>query len=179
MSKQELLKHWPQPETIRDVAKIVGFAQFYSKFIPQFEIRIATLCNLTTNFEYMGPVTPHWTTGAQESFEDIKQSILLDTCHMHFNHQCFIVLCTDFSSRGFGYVVCQPGNNDASNEAIEAYQSGKDFSFMTKTSTATLRPVAFSARRCHGNEVCLHSCLGEGFSGDWAMNKCRHYLFGQ
>jgi hypothetical protein len=121
MSKYQLLEHWPQPETVRDVAKIVGFAQFYSKFIPQFEIRIAPLHDLTTNFEYTDPVTPHWTTAAQESFEDIKQSILLDPCLMHFNHQCLIVLCTDFSSHGFGYVVCQPGNNEASNEAMNTY----------------------------------------------------------
>jgi hypothetical protein len=28
----------PLPETVRDVAKIIGFAQFYSKFIPHFEL---------------------------------------------------------------------------------------------------------------------------------------------
>ena len=50
MSKHQLLKHWPQPETVRDVAKIVDFAQFYSNFIPQCEIYIAPLCDLTTNF---------------------------------------------------------------------------------------------------------------------------------
>ena len=50
---------------------------------------------------------------------------------------------------------------------------------MTKTSTATLRPVAFGTRHCRGNKVHLHSHLGEGFFRDWAMNKCRHYLFGQ
>jgi hypothetical protein len=44
---------------------------------------------------------------------------------------------------------------------------------------AILHPVAFGARRCRGNEVRLHSHLGEGFSGDWAMNKCCHMLFGQ
>jgi hypothetical protein len=38
MSKHQLLEHWPQPEIVRDVAKIVGFAQFFSKFIPQFEL---------------------------------------------------------------------------------------------------------------------------------------------
>jgi hypothetical protein len=38
MSKHQLYEHWPQPEIVRDVAKIVGFAQFYSKFIPQFEL---------------------------------------------------------------------------------------------------------------------------------------------
>jgi hypothetical protein len=38
MSKHQLLEHWPQPELVRDVAKLVGFAQFYSKFIPEFEL---------------------------------------------------------------------------------------------------------------------------------------------
>jgi hypothetical protein len=179
MSKHQLLKHWPQPETICNVAKIVGFVHFYCKFIPRFEIRIAPLHVLTTNFEYTDPVTPHWTTAARESFEDIKQSILLDPCLMRSNHQCLIVLCTDFLSHIFGYVMCQLGNDEASNEAMNAYRSSADFSFMTKTSTATLHPVEFGARRCRGNEVCLHSHLSQGFSRDWAMKKCRHYLFGQ
>jgi hypothetical protein len=38
MSKHRLLEHWPQPVFIRDIAKIVGFAQFYGKFIPQCEL---------------------------------------------------------------------------------------------------------------------------------------------
>jgi hypothetical protein len=137
------------------------------------------LCNLIKMFEYTDPVKLHWTTAAQDSFEDIKQAILLDPCLMQFNHQRLIVLWTDFSSCGFGYVLCQPGNNEASTAAMNAYQSGADFSFMTKPSTAALHPVAFGARHCRANEVCLHSHLGEGFSKDYAMNKCCHYLFGQ
>ncbi len=62
---------------------------------------------------------------------------------------------------------------------MNAYQSRADFSFITKTSVAVLHPVAFGAHHCRGNEVQLHSYLGEEFSGDWAMNKCRHMLFGQ
>jgi hypothetical protein len=62
---------------------------------------------------------------------------------------------------------------------MNAYQSGTDFSFMTKLSTAALHLVAFGARCCRSNEVCLHSYLGKGFSGDYVMNKCCHYLFGQ
>jgi hypothetical protein len=75
MSKHQLLEHWPQPETVRDVAKIIGFAQFYSKFIQQFVLWIAPLCNLTTKLEYTNPVSPHWTTAAQDSFNKIKQAI--------------------------------------------------------------------------------------------------------
>jgi hypothetical protein len=62
---------------------------------------------------------------------------------------------------------------------MNAYQSGSDFSFMTKTSAAVLHLVAFGARCCRGNEVSLHSHLGKGISGDRAMIKCCHMLFGQ
>jgi hypothetical protein len=70
-------------------------------------------------------------------------------------------------------------NDVALTEAMNSYQSGSDFSFMTKTSAAVLHLVAFGARCCRGNEVWLQSHLGKGFSGDWAMNKCHHMLFGQ
>jgi hypothetical protein len=50
---------------------------------------------------------------------------------------------------------------------------------MSKESSAAVRPVAFGGRRCRGNEVRLHSHLGECFAGDWAINKNRHMLFGQ
>jgi hypothetical protein len=62
---------------------------------------------------------------------------------------------------------------------MNTYRSGSDFLFMTKDSNASLRPVAFGGRKCRGNEVRLHSHLGEGFAGDWAVNKNRHMLFGQ
>ena len=40
MSKHELLQHWPTPILVRYVASFVGFLQFNSKFIPNFEIRV-------------------------------------------------------------------------------------------------------------------------------------------
>ena len=67
MSKHQLLKHWPQPETVQDVAKFIRFAQFYSKFIPHFELQIASLCELTTTFEYTDIIAPHWTTAALDT----------------------------------------------------------------------------------------------------------------
>ncbi len=61
MSKHQLLEHWPQPEIFQDIANIVGFAQFYSKFIPQFELCIARLCDLTTKFKYTERILSHHT----------------------------------------------------------------------------------------------------------------------
>jgi hypothetical protein len=63
--------------------------------------------------------------------------------------------------------------------AMLAYRSGLDICFMTKESSAVLRPVAFGGHRSRDNEIRLHSHLGECFAGDWAINKNRHMLFGQ
>jgi hypothetical protein len=157
----------------------MGFEQLSSKFIPNFEFQIAPLCKLTMNFEYTDAAAPHWTTAVQDALIDVKEVILSDPCLKRFDHHCHIVFRTDFSSHGFGYVVCQPGDNDALTVAMNAYQCSSDFSFMAKSSTADLHLVAFCAWRCRGNEIHLHSHLGEGFAGNWLINKCRHVLFGQ
>jgi hypothetical protein len=165
-SNHQLLEHWPQSETVRDVAKLIGFALFYREFIPNFKLRIAPLCKLTTQFEYTDAVAPHWTTTAQDTLSDVKEAILSDPCLKRFDHHRLIVLRTNFSSHGFGYVVCHSGDNHASTAAMVAYQRGSDFSFMAKSSTAVLHPVAFGAWRCRGNEIRLHSHLGGDFAGD-------------
>ncbi len=105
-SKHELLHTWPQPEIIRDVAKIIGFSQFYSKYIPHFELRVSSLWKLTTTREYTDPVADLWTEECQHAFDDIRDAIISDPCMLRFNHRCLIVLRTDFSAKGFGYVVC-------------------------------------------------------------------------
>ncbi len=38
-SKHGLLKSWPAPKLVCNVAKLIGFAQFYSRFIPNFKMR--------------------------------------------------------------------------------------------------------------------------------------------
>jgi len=178
-SKHQLLQSWPPPEIVRDVAKFIGFAQFYSKYIHHFELRILPLRELTVKREYTDPVAAIWTVACQRAFNDILEVILSDPCLLRYNCNRLVILRTDFSALGFGYVVCQPATDEASDAAMTAYCLGSDFSFMTKESSAAVCPVAFGGRCCHGNEVRLHFHLGECFAGDWAINKNRHMLFGQ
>ena len=96
-----------------------------------------------------------------------------------FDYQKLIGLWTNFSCLGFGWVLCQPGDDEASNKAVQEYCLDKGFKFMTKDSLAVLRPVCFGGWKSRRNEVQLHSHLGEIFAGDYGMNKCRHMLFGQ
>jgi hypothetical protein len=50
---------------------------------------------------------------------------------------------------------------------------------MTKDGGGILYSVAFGSRQTRGNEKRLHSYLGEGFAGDWAINKIRRMCFGR
>ncbi len=177
-SKYTLLKTWPAPEFVRDVAKLIGFAQFYSQFIPNFKMHAAPLCTVCKQ-EYTKPVANHWMPEAEGAWEDLKDAILLDPCIQQFDYHKMIVLHTDFSSHGFGYVLLQPGNDEASTQAAQDYRDSNRFSFMLKGSKSILRPVCFEAQWTCSNEVWLHSHLGKGFSGDYAINKCRQYALGQ
>jgi hypothetical protein len=177
-SKHQLLQHWPTPTIVRDVAKFVGFLQFYSRFIPHFEVRISAFRELMKE-DYASPLGSAWSPSHLAIFNEMRNALLDDPCLKRYDHRKLLVLRTDFSADGFGYVALQPGDDEASLSAMHTRMRGGDFLFMTKDSTAVLHPVAFGCRRTRGNEKRLHSHLGEGFAGDWAINKCRHMCFGQ
>lgn len=178
MSKHQLLNHWRKPELVRDIAKFVGFIQFYSRFIPNMEIRIEPLRDVLKH-EHTALAAPFWTEECSKVFQEMQNAILADPCLVRYDHRKLLVLRTDFSSKGFGYVATQPADDDASLSAMHEFMNGGEFTFMKKDSLAILKAVAFGSRRTRGNEIRLHSHLGEGFSGDWSINKCRHMCFGQ
>ncbi len=85
-SKHSLLKTWPAPEFVHGIAKLIGFAQFYSGFIPNFEMRAESLRTICKQ-EYTKPVAAHWTPEAEGAWEDLKDAILSDPCIQRFNYQ--------------------------------------------------------------------------------------------
>jgi hypothetical protein len=165
MSKHQLLRHWPPPEIVRNVAKFVGFLQFYSRFIPNFEVRISPLHEIMLN-NYTMAIGNGWTSAASDMFEAMRNAILANPCLCCFDHRKLLVLRTNFSADGFGYVACQPAGNDELLLAMHCCMRSKGFNFMTRTSTAVLHLVAFRCRRTCSNKKRLHSHLGEGFAGD-------------
>jgi hypothetical protein len=112
-SKHQLLKHWPTPIKVCCVAKFVGFIQFYSRYIPHMEVRIEPLREIMKN-EYSEPVEPFWNDKTETAWKDMHQAVLCNPLLKRFDYRKLLVLCTDFSSKGFGYVACQPDNDDAS-----------------------------------------------------------------
>jgi hypothetical protein len=129
--------------------------------------------------DYTEAVGDLWTPTAHETFDDLRDFILCDPCLRWFNPKKLTVLRTEFSAKGFGYVVCQADDDDVSLALASQFMSGNGFHFLTKTNGGVLYPVVFGSRRTRGNEKHLHSYLGEGFCGDWAVNKVRHMCYGR
>ncbi len=64
MSKHQLLDHWPTPDLLCNVASFIGFVQFYSAFIPYFEVRAKPLWDIMQH-EYTLHVGDLWTPQLQ------------------------------------------------------------------------------------------------------------------
>jgi hypothetical protein len=118
-SKHQLLETWPIPDMVRDVATFIGFAQFYSRYIHHFELRVTPLRELTIKRKYTNPVAAIWTDACQCSFDDVRDAIFSDPCLLRYNPKRLVILRSNFSSKGFGYVVCQPGTNNTSEAAMK------------------------------------------------------------
>jgi hypothetical protein len=86
-----------------------------------------------------------WTPAAAATFDELCHCILCNPCLHHFNHRKLTILWTDFLSQGFGYIVCQPDDDDASLQLVAHYMSGNGFDFMTSTSQGKLYPIAFGS----------------------------------
>jgi hypothetical protein len=97
--------------------------------------------------EYTDPIALHWTPDAEHAWNDLKDAIISDPCIQRFDYRKLVIMRTDFSSMGFGYVLLQPGNDKASVKAAQDYRTGKVFSFMTKGSSATLRLFALGHKK--------------------------------
>ncbi len=171
MSKHQLLDHWLKPEFVHNVASFIVFVQFYSAFIPFFEVHAKPLMEIMQH-EYMSCVGYLWTPAAAAAFDELLKCILCNPCLCCFNHKKLTVLRTNLLTQDFGCMVYQPDNNDAFLQLVAQYMSGDDFFFMTPTSNGTLYPIAFGSWQTRGNEPHLHSYLGEIFAEDWAMSKC-------
>jgi hypothetical protein len=93
-----------------------------------------------------------WMPEAQITFDDLRGSILGNPYLRQFDPRKLTILRTVFSSKGFGYVVCQPNGNDASLALASQFMSGNGFHFLPKDNECMLHPVAFGSRRTRGNK---------------------------
>ena len=66
-------------DQVKDVATLVGFANFYAQFIPQFEPRIKNLRELIKN-DMKTDIQSVWTSKHEAEMKDIINAILSEPC---------------------------------------------------------------------------------------------------
>ena len=176
MSKHELVKQWPAFVTVRDVSSFVGFVIFYANWIPLFAQRISPLRSIITKSmdDNIGALTDEQSAART----DMISAICDDPVIARYDYTKRPYLLTDFSKKGFGYVICQPGDDPDSLAAMRREIAGGDCEFLRKGSNLVLRTTGFGSRASKGREQFLHSHIGEAVALDWAINKCRGKLWG-
>jgi len=112
--------------------------------------------------------------------EDLKQAVLSYPVLRRADSRKRFYLKSDFSSLGMGWVICQPGDDKESWEAMAAEDAGGPCQFeLTISGNLRLYPIAFGYRKCVGNEIHFHSHPGEATAAAYATSKNRYLLWGR
>ena len=120
-----------------------------------------------------------WTTACQEAWQFIITAILDDPCLAQYDARKRCYVSTDFCKDGFGFVCLQPTDDEVSLAAMRHEMAGGPCEFLRDgEESPQFIPIDYVRKRTKGYEKRLHSHLGEGFAGDWGLNKCKNFLWG-
>ena len=113
--KIEVVKHWPVPESVKEVRSFLGLASYYMRFIEAFSTVARPLHRVTEkNREF------HWNEECQASFEVLKKRLTEAPILAYPDPDGKFILDTDASATGIGGVLSQIKDG---KEHVVAYAS--------------------------------------------------------
>ncbi len=105
--KVEAIKTWPQPTTIKELQRFLGFSNFYRRFIQNY----STLTNPLTNLLRNKPKSLSWSIAANEAFEKLKTSFTQAPILVHPDPERPFIVKVDASTTGVGAILSQQQGN--------------------------------------------------------------------
>ncbi len=102
-TKVEAVENWPQPLTIKDLQRFLGFANFYRRFICGYSELSASLTSLLRQKQKR----LCWTPEAVEAFQKLKASFCTAPALLHPDPTIPFIVEVDASSLGVGAVLSQ------------------------------------------------------------------------
>jgi hypothetical protein len=164
-SKDIILSNWKVPSTPRHVLGFVGFAIFYLRWCPWFELKIRPLCQTIADYTLDHQFSPEeFNKECVKVFEDIRDHIMAKPILQRANIRKLFYLKTDFSSLGLGFALCQPDDADKLVAIMKREDEGGECKFAFCLSKLRLKPITFGSRKTAGNEKHFHSHPGEALA---------------
>ncbi|KAK3509477.1 hypothetical protein QTP70_035120 [Hemibagrus guttatus] len=102
-AKVEAIKSWPQPGTVKDLQRFLGFVNFYRPFISGYSDLMAPLTSLL----HKKPKNFSWTSGTIEAFRKLKAAFCMAPTLVHADPTQPFVVEVDASALGVGAVLSQ------------------------------------------------------------------------
>ena len=119
-----------------------------------------------------------WIPELIKLFADLNICITSSPVIVRFNPYKIAFLKTDWSSKGIGWILIQPSDDNKSIKAVAHLRITGECLFELSNNGSRLKAIEFSSRSCNDNERNFHSFTGEGACGCWAIGQNRKYLLG-
>ena len=116
--KVKAVLEWPKPTSVQEVQAFLGFANYYRKFIWNFEQLALPITNLVKKDQPFS-----WTQPAQEAFDQLKAAFATKPILINFTPDKEITLETDASDYAIGACLSQLGEDGKLH--LVAYHSRK------------------------------------------------------
>ncbi|KAI2643052.1 Transposon Tf2-11 polyprotein [Labeo rohita] len=101
--KVSVIQEWPQPLTVKELQRFLGFANFYRRFIKDYSTITAPLTSLLRG----KPKTICWNSSAHEAFRHLKKIFSTAPLLHHPDPELPFTVEVDASTTGAGAVLAQ------------------------------------------------------------------------
>ena len=106
-SKVQAIQDFPKPEDLTNLMSFIGLASQFNDFSPDLKHAMEPLKGLLSQMN-----TWIWNQDHSKAMTDVKDIIISPQCQAHFDPSRPIVLTTDASRIGLGFILIQPDAND-------------------------------------------------------------------
>jgi hypothetical protein len=145
------IEDWPTQESVRDVQVLLGFANFYRRFLRKYAMVTAPISTL---LKTQGSRKWEWTRDAELTSRKLKKAFPEAPILQHFNPQTWIILQAD----GCGFTI---------TGILNRYDG-----------LGMRRPVNFYSRKCSAAEQNYNTYDRERLAIVETMKQWRHYHVG-
>ncbi len=101
--KVKAIEEWPLPQSVKELQRFLGFANFYRRFVKNFSMHTTPLTALLRG----KPKSLSWNSLAQEALDQLKEAFCTAPILRHPDPQVPFVIEVDASTTGVGAVLSQ------------------------------------------------------------------------